>query len=118
MSCDKSARQRRLRIETVRGQPYSVGGRTLTPVARVVSFRRARGTIGRERIGGWGVAYARITPLAVVEESAGGERRVAIRDATTGALARLLAGAVAVLLFFQLIRRLARRARADRAAGV
>ncbi len=117
MSCDKSARQRRLRIETVRGQPYSVGGRTLTPVARVVSFRRARGTIGRERIGGWGVAYARITPLAV-EESAGGERRVAIRDATTGALARLLAGAVAVLLFFQLIRRLARRARADRAAGV
>ena len=56
-----------LQVKTVRGTPIQVYGRTLTPVARVVSATKHRGTIRRGQIegAGWGVAY--VQPLAVLE---------------------------------------------------
>jgi uncharacterized spore protein YtfJ len=123
---------KRLRVETVRGEPYHVAGRRLIPVARVISFGRAKATIGkgqaggrgrgfsislgdtkatlgRDRVSGWGGAFAHVTPLEVVEETPDGECRIPITDGTATALRGIALGAVAVILFFRLIRLLARR---------
>jgi uncharacterized spore protein YtfJ len=114
---EKAVRPRPFRIETVRGQPVHVGERTLIPVARIVSFGKARGTIGTDRIGGWGVGFAWVTPVAIVEETPEGERRTPIADGTAAALRSLLGAAVATTLFFTAVRWLVRRRRAARAVG-
>ena len=106
--------QNPLRIETVRGEPYTIGGRSLTPVMRVVSYGRARATIGTRRLEGWAGGLVRITPLAIVEETPGGERRIAIHDATRTALGRILAITVAATLFFSAIRWVVRQRRSGR----
>jgi hypothetical protein len=106
--------QKPLWIETVRGEPYTIGGRTLTPVMRVVSYGRARASIGTRRLEGWAAGLVRITPLAMVEETPSGERRIAIHDATRTALERMLTIAVAATLFFSAIRWAARQRRSER----
>jgi hypothetical protein len=114
MGCDDPAGQRRLRIDTVRGEPYVLGERKLVPVARIVSFGKARATVGSHRTGGWGTAFAHITPLAVEVEPVAGEgkaRRVAITNATATALRGMLAGALIMVAVFTAIRWLARSAR-------
>lgn len=99
----------RFRVETVRGEPYEVGGRRLIPEARLTSFGKARATIGTRQVSGWCGGFAQVTPLAVVEETPDGERRIAIDDRTSRAVRDLFLRAVAVVLFFGLIRWLARR---------
>jgi uncharacterized spore protein YtfJ len=111
MGCDDRARKRWLRVETVREEPYYIGERKLTPVTRIVSFSKGRGTVGAGRISGWGGGFAWIKPLAFIEESADGEVRIPINDATATALRGMLAGAVAIVLFFTVIRFLVRRGR-------
>jgi len=95
---------RRFRIKTVRGDPYQVKGRTLVPVARIWTYGRAGGTIAAESVGGAGGGFVRITPLAVVEETARGERSLPIGDATAHALWGLLGLAVAWTLFLAFVR--------------
>ncbi len=95
---------KRFQIKTVRGEPYHVAGRTLTPVARVVTYGRAGGTIAAESVSGAGGGFVRITPLAVVEETARGERSLPIGDATARALWGLLGLAVAWTLFLTFVR--------------
>jgi len=95
---------KRFRIRTVRGEPYHVAGRTLIPVARVVAYSRAGGTIAAEGVGGAGGGFVEITPLAVVEETADGERSLPIGDATARALWGLLGLAVAWTLFLAFVR--------------
>lgn len=102
-------RQKPFRLEMVRGEPYHVGGRTLTPVARVVSFGRARATIGGQQIGGWGGGFVHVQPVALEEETDDGLRRIVISDPTTKVLRGFLATAVGVTLLFAAIRWLARR---------
>jgi uncharacterized spore protein YtfJ len=97
-------------IRTVRGDPYQVGGRTLVPVARIVSFGKARATVGANRIGGWGGGFAWVRPLALLEQIPEGERRVPIRDSAAPALRVMFGAAVAATLFFALLRWLVRRA--------
>jgi len=94
----------RFRVETVRGEPYEVGGRRLIPVARLASFGKARATIGTRQVGGWGGGFVQVTPVAVVEETPEGERRIPIDDRTLRALRDLVLRAVAVILVFGLIR--------------
>jgi len=110
-SSDGGARGRPLRVNTVRGEPYYVGGRKLIPITRIVSFGKAKGTIGNNRVSGWGGGFVRITPLAVVEETAKGEHRIPITDATALALRGLFGAAVVITLFFAALRWLARRLR-------
>lgn len=114
---DQAAAPGPLRVETVRGEPYHVGGRVLIPVARFVTYGRASATIGSDRVGGWGGGFVRVVPVAVVEETAEGERSIAVTDATSAALRRLLGAAVAVGLFFTAVRWLARRLRRANAEG-
>jgi uncharacterized spore protein YtfJ len=95
-------------IETVRGEPYVVGGRKLTPVARVIYLGRARGIIRTDSVGGWGAGFAWVRPLAVVGETADGERILSITDSTRSTLVRLVLAVVAITLVFSAIRRLVR----------
>jgi hypothetical protein len=98
------ASSRRLRVETVRGEPYQIGARTLTPKARILSYRRARGTVKHRGVSGWGYGFARVTALAIIEETGVGERSIAITDGTLVALWGLLGSAVAFSLFFAALR--------------
>lgn len=102
-------RPRLFRMETVRGEPYMVGERKLTPLVRVVSWGKARAIIGTGRVTGWAAGFARITPLAVLEETDEGEVPIAITDTTTTAIRGMVLAAVASTLFFATIRWLARR---------
>jgi uncharacterized spore protein YtfJ len=106
-----TGRQGPLKLRTVQGEPYYVGGRKLIPVVRIVSFGKARATIGSERSGGRGVGFVWLRPLAVLVEDPEGERRVPITDATASAVYRLLGLALAMMLFFAAVRWLGRRLR-------
>jgi uncharacterized spore protein YtfJ len=104
----QGSRPRALRVETVRGDPYYVDGRELIPVARVVSFGKARATIGTRQVGGRGGGFVWIKPLAVLEVTPSGERRIAIQDGTAAAVRGMLASAISIALVFTAIRWLVR----------
>lgn len=108
---DGGHRQMSLRSRFVQGEPYYLAGHTLTPVARVVSWGKASGTIGADRIVGWGGGLVRVTPLAVVVATGEEEQRIVIRDATGAALKRLYLTAFAVTLFLTTVRWWIRRRR-------
>ena len=108
------ARPRALRVKTVRGEPYNVGGRELIPVVRVVSFGQARGTVGTRHVGGRGGGFVWIKPLAVIEVTPDGERRIPIQDGTAAATRGMLVAAISMTLLFTAIRWLARWIKASR----
>jgi hypothetical protein len=99
-----------VRVDTVRGEPYQVHGRRLVPVARVLSLGKARATIGTRGLEGlgWGLAY--VKPVALIEETPGGERlrRVVVRDGTARALLGMYLAALGITLLFTAVRWLAR----------
>jgi uncharacterized spore protein YtfJ len=106
MSCaENNGGHRLFRSQLVRGEPYHVGGQTLIPVAHVTSFGRGKATIGQERIGGWGFAFTRVTPVAIVVKTDMGQRRVPIYDRTGDTLLRLCFTALALVSFFAALRR-------------
>jgi hypothetical protein len=109
MSCEDRNRAGLLRSQVVRGEPYEIGGRTLTPEVRIVSLGRAKATIGTRQHGGWGFAFTWVIPTALIEETEDGERRLPIPDPTGSALRGMWASAVALVVFFMTIRWLAGR---------
>ena len=111
------SRPRAFRVRTVRGEPYTFGGRELIPVVRVVSFGKARATVGTRQVGGRGGGFVWIQPLAVLEVTPAGERRIALRDGSAAAMRGMLAAAVAMTLFFAAVRWLARRMRQNGLVG-
>ncbi len=100
----KRVRQRPYRVEVVRGKPYQVGGRTLVPETRLVSYGRARATIGSSSIGGWAAGLVLVSPLAIVEQMAEGEKRIVITDATATTMRLLLGAGIAMALVFATFR--------------
>ena len=109
----------RLRVETVYGEPYEVGGRRLIPVARITSFGKAKATIGTKQVSGWGGGFTQVTPLALVEDTPEGEHRIAVTDGEAQAIRKMVVGSAVMVLLFELIRRLAgnRRAQAHTSKG-
>jgi uncharacterized spore protein YtfJ len=107
----QGSRPRALRVKAVRGDPYFVDGRELVPVARVVSFGKARATIGTGQVGGRGGGFVWIKPVAVLEVTPTGERRIAIQDGTAAAIRGMVAATISITLHFTAIRWLARRKR-------
>jgi hypothetical protein len=105
---DEGTRQKPYRVETVRGEPYHVGDRTLIPEARLVSYGRARATIGENNVSGWAAGFVQVTPLAILERVGGEERRIAITDGTARTIRLLLATALAMTVAFTAIRCLLR----------
>ena len=106
-----AGRQGLLKLKTVRGEPYYVGGRKLIPVVRLVSFGKAKALIGSRRSSGRAVGFVSIKPVAVLEVTPEGERRIPISDATASAVYALLGLALAIMLFFAAVRWLGRRLR-------
>jgi uncharacterized spore protein YtfJ len=85
-----------LQIKTVRGTPIRAYGRTLTPVARVVSAVGHRATIRAKSYGGaaWGAAW--VEPLAVIEHDGSRVRTVLIPNLTGTVLRQMAVMALAV----------------------
>lgn len=107
----QGSRPRAFRVKKVRGDPFSVGGRELIPVVRVVSFGKGRGTVGNRQISGRGGGFVWIKPLAVIEVTPAGERRIPIQDETAAATRGMLTVAITLTIFLGAIRWLARRKR-------
>jgi hypothetical protein len=78
-----------LQVKTVRGTPIDVCGRTLTPVARVISAVQHRATIGAGQVEGSGWGFAHIQPIALTEEQAGTTRTHRIPDQTRTVLGQM-----------------------------
>ena len=104
----KCSKPRALRVKTVRGEPYNVGGRELIPVVRVVSFGKARGTVGARHVSGRGGGFVWIKPLAVIEVTSEGERRIPIQDGTAAAVRGILAAMISTTILLTAIRWLVR----------
>ena len=87
-----------IKIETkiIHGSPIQALGRVLTPIARLVTAHRQRGTIRAASIEGrsWGVSL--VQPLAVVEERDGRERVLLIPDRTRTVLRQMALVAVVI----------------------
>lgn len=104
-------------VRTVRGEPYQIGEHTLVPVARIVSWGKAKGRIGNGQFGGWGGGFTSVTPLGVLEQTAEGERYVPFIEGTTLALRKLLVAAVAISLGLAAIRWAVRKRRRAQVTG-
>jgi hypothetical protein len=105
------------RVKTVRGEPYFAGGRKLVPVVRIVAFGKAKATVGTHRMGGWGSGFVWIKPLAVLEETPEGERRIAVTDGTATAMRSSLGMAATITFSLVALRWLVRWARKTRLSG-
>ena len=93
-------------VETVQGEPIVVGEKELTPIARVISFVRRKGAIKKRGLAGGGGGFVLIEPMAVVESSPQGIRRLSVRDETRRALAGMLAAALIFPIALELAVRL------------
>jgi hypothetical protein len=111
MEGEKQPLSKPFRWQTVHGEPRTVAGRRLTPVARLVSYGRARGTLRQDSISGWALGFVRVVPLGVVVEAGGQEKWVAVHNATASALRSMVLAAIAITLFLAGVRRFARRRR-------
>ena len=78
-----------LQVRTVRGTPIKVYGRTLIPVARVLSAVQHRATISVDRVEGSGWGFARTQPIALLEERNGKEKTLPIPDRTRTVLGQM-----------------------------
>jgi hypothetical protein len=91
------------RGEVVRGESYDVGGRKLTPIARVKSFRRAGGRF----------EFLAVDPVGLVEEAGGSRRLIAIGggQGTRAAMLVLVSLPVVAYVVASVIVRATRRSR-------
>ena len=108
MEGEKQPLPKPFRWQTVRGEPRTVAGRRLTPVARLISYSRGRGTLRHDSISGWALGCVRVLPLGVVVETGGQEGWIPVRDATAAALSRMVTVAAAITLLLAAVRQLAR----------
>jgi hypothetical protein len=99
------------RRQVVRGEPYNVAGRSLTPLARLVSYARGRGTLHQDRLSGWALGLVRVMPLGMLVETNAREEWIPVHDATAPALHRMALAAAGITLFLAGMRYLARRHR-------
>lgn len=110
MKGERQAALRPLRQQVIHGNAQQIAGWTVTPVARLISYARGRGTLRQRAISGWALGHVRIVPLGMLAEADGQEQWVATHDATTEMLGRMALAALATTLFLAAMRRLARRA--------
>jgi hypothetical protein len=100
-----------LQVKTVRGTPIDVYGRTLTPVARVLSAVRHRATIRQDGYegSGWGAAW--VVPLALIEREGGSTHTLVIPNVTATVLRQMALVALALPVLCLAAIKFARRIR-------
>jgi hypothetical protein len=108
MEGEKQPLSKPFRWQTVHGEPRTIAGRRLTPVARLVSYGRGQGTLRQNRLSGWALGFVRVEPLGVVVEAGGQEEWVAVHNASASALRRIVLAAAAITLLSAGLRRFAR----------
>lgn len=96
-----------LMTETIEGEPIHAGERELVPVVSVTTGVRRRAFIGSDRLAGQGWGFVHLQPVAIVERSEAGERRIPIQDKTAQALGGFLLAAFIVPLLLAVAVRLA-----------
>jgi uncharacterized spore protein YtfJ len=108
---NKRAVERRGPVITklIEGEPIHAKGREIVPLVRVTTYGRRRAFVGSDRLTGegWGVVHMR--PVAIVERSETGERRIPIQDKTAQILGGLLLAAFIVPMLLGMAVHLARR---------
>ena len=78
-----------IRVSVVHGDPIQVYGRTLTPVAKVVSGGSHEGTVRERQVEGRGWAFVHIKPLHLIEERNGETVKIPIPDVTGETLRKM-----------------------------
>jgi uncharacterized spore protein YtfJ len=112
MACDeRSARPRLICVRTLRGEPFNVEGRKLTPVARVITFGRGKGMAGQGHYSGWGAGFVRTDPVAIIEETEQETRCISITNETDPVLRGLAIAGLALVLLCAGLRRIGQRRR-------
>jgi hypothetical protein len=96
-------------IEVVEGKPIRVGERELVPLVRVEARVQRQAFVGNDRLTGQGRGCVRMHPVAILERSATGERRIPIQDRTAQAIGGLFLVAFVIPLLLALAVRLARK---------
>jgi hypothetical protein len=94
--------------EVVQGEPVQVGDRELVPLVRVTTHLRRRAFVGTDRTSGDGWGLVRLRPVAILERSEAGERRLSIPDRTAQALGGFLLAAFIIPLLLAVAVRLAK----------
>ena len=95
----------------VDGEPIRVGERELTPLVRVTTYTRRQAHVGSGQLSGQGWGFVQLRPVAILERSAAGERRIPIRDKTAQMLGGLLLAAFIIPLLLGLAVLLMRKRR-------
>jgi hypothetical protein len=109
MMNEKAKAQHPLTTEMVEGEPIQIGERELVPLVRVTTYARRQARVGADDLAGLGWGFVQMRPVAVLERTDRGERRMPIRDKTAQAMSGLLLAAVIVPLLLMLAARLVRR---------
>lgn len=97
-----------IKVRLVEGTPVIIGEKKLMPVVQAISWNQRQAAVRQDSVNGFGVSATWLQPVAVLEETAEGHRRIPIRDETNRAALRLLAIALAVPLVLGLLVRLVR----------
>ncbi len=103
-------RQGPLMAEVVEGEPICVAGCELVPIVRLTTYARRRAFVGSGQLAGQGWGFVHLQPVAIVERSKAGERRIPIQDKTMQALSGLFLAAFIIPLLLAVAVRLARKA--------
>lgn len=82
----------------VEGKAIRVGGRELAPLVRVTGRVQRQALVGSDQLSGQGWGFVRMRPVAILERSEAGERRIPIRDKTAQVLGGLLLAALIIPL--------------------
>jgi hypothetical protein len=95
-----------IKIRLIEGTPLTIGEKKLTPVVRAISWHQRRAEVRRDSVNGSASSVTWLQPVAVLEETAEGRRRIPIGDETNRVVLSLLAVALAVSLVLGLLVRL------------
>jgi hypothetical protein len=93
----------------VEGDPIHVGERELVPLVRVTSRVRRRAFVGSDGVSGGGWGFVHMRPVAILDRSGGGERRLRIHSGTGRVIGWLLLAVIVVPLMAVLLISLSRR---------
>lgn len=96
-------------IEIVEGEPVLVAERELVPIVRVEADMQRRAFVGSSGTAGEGAGFVHLQPIAILERSGMGERRIPVQDRTAQWLGGLLLAALVVPVLMIIAERIARR---------
>jgi hypothetical protein len=96
-------------IEIVEGKPVRVAERELVPIVRVETDVQRRAFVGSSGVAGEGAGFVYLRPIAILERSGAGERRIPVRDRTAQWLGGLLLAALVVPALMIIAERIVRR---------